>query len=339
MNLANKISFLLYKHSCVILPGFGAFLVNEKDAECNEIAKYATPRQKVVSFNRQIVNNDGLLANHISIQYGCSYDLGVTHINDYIQSLWDVLNVKRNVEIPEIGTFYFTAEKKLVFVPYLSVNFDTASFGLPKLRLKTIEHTTTANTPAVAQPTPTILHIPATAEKTVVAKKETIRVKPIRKVERNKKNIALQNKKVEHNTKASKTRKGISTLSVVNILGSLFLVALIFTMFNFERGAQQTSVNNLEIASLLDSPVTVKSSKSNVTHLVSYGIYAEVATIKEATNLTEKLLVKYNTAEMTVNDSGSTEVFIISFTNESLANEYKSLLQNKLNQKLVIKQK
>jgi len=40
---------------------------------------------------------------------------------------------------------------------------------------------------------------------------------------------------------------------------------------------------------------------------------------------------------MTVNDSGSTEVFIISFTNESLAKEYKTLLQNKLNQKLVIK--
>jgi nucleoid DNA-binding protein len=336
MNLANKISFLLYKHSCVILPGFGAFLVNEKDAECNEIAKYATPRQKVVSFNRQIINNDGLLANHISTTYGCSYDAGVTHINDYIQSLWDILNAKRNVEIPEIGTFYFTAEKKLVFVPYLSVNFNTASFGLPKLRLKTIEHTTpaTANTPAAAQSTPNSVQNPVELELPIVAKRETVPAQP--KVERKIKNIALQNKRVEQNTQETKTRKGTTALGVVNILGSLFLIAMVLTMFNFERGAHQTEANNLEIASLLDSPSTVEI-KSSVPYLVSYGIYAEVATTKEATDLTEKLLAKYTTAAMTVNDSGSTEVFIISFTNESLAKEYKTLLQNKLNQKLVIK--
>ena len=336
MNLANKISFLLYKHSCVILPGFGAFLVKEKDAECNEIAKYATPRQKVVSFNRQIINNDGLLANHISTTYGCSYDAGVTHINDYIQSLWDILNAKRNVEIPEIGTFYFTAEKKLVFVPYLSVNFNTASFGLPKLRLKTIEHTTnaTANTPAAAQSTPNSVQNPVELELPIVAKRETVPAQP--KVERKIKNIALQNKRVEQNTQETKTRKGITALGVVNILGSLFLIAMVLTMFNFERGAHQTEANNLEIASLLDSPSTVEI-KSSVPYLVSYGIYAEVATTKEATDLTEKLLAKYTTAAMTVNDSGSTEVFIISFTNESLAKEYKTLLQNKLNQKLVIK--
>jgi nucleoid DNA-binding protein len=336
MNLANKISFLLYKHSCVILPGFGAFLVNEKNAECNEIAKYATPRQKVVSFNRQIVNNDGLLANHISIQYGCSYDTGVTHINNYIQSLWEVLNVKRNVEIPEIGTFYFTAEKKLVFVPYLSVNFDTASFGLPKLRLKTIEYTTpaTANIPAVVPPATIVAQSPVKLQNPVVTKKEVLGVKAERKM----KNIALQNKKAERNTNASNAREGISTLGIVNILGSLFLVAMVLTMFNFERGANQAEVNTLAIASLLDSPRTVETKSSNP-HVLSYGIYAQVANTKEATDLTDKLLEKYSTAEMTVNDAGSTEVFIISFTNESLANEYTNLLQNKLNQKLVIKQK
>ena len=88
----------------------------------------------------------------------------------------------------------------------------------------------------------------------------------------------------------------------------------------------------------MDSPRTVET-ESSVPYLVSYGIYAEVGTTKEAIDLTEKLLAKYSTAEMTVNNSGTTEVFVISFANESLANEYKTLLQNKLNQKLVIKQK
>ena len=53
MNLAKEISFLLYKHNCVILPGFGAFLVNEKAAELSEIARYALPRQKVITFRSE----------------------------------------------------------------------------------------------------------------------------------------------------------------------------------------------------------------------------------------------------------------------------------------------
>ena len=72
MNLAKEISFLLYKHNCVILPGFGAFLINEKQAERSAVAQYAMPKQEVINFNRQIINNDGLVANHLSLRLQCS---------------------------------------------------------------------------------------------------------------------------------------------------------------------------------------------------------------------------------------------------------------------------
>ena len=349
MNLAKRISFLLYKHSCVILPGFGAFLVNEKDAECNKTAKYATPRQKVISFNRQIINNDGLLANHISTEDNCSYDMGVQYIQDYIQSLWDVLHVKRNVEIPEIGTFYFTAEEKLVFVPYLSINFDTASFGLPKLRLKTIDpsaHTSTTPQTVSAHSTsspievPTPIEEPVTIEQPVVAKSTNVaaEVKPAAQVARKKKNIALQAKKIESKTKTTGSKRRLSALGIVNILGSIFLFALVLTMFNFERDSNLSDSLNLEVASLLDSPKT-SNVESSIPHVASFGIYAQVANEKEARLLTQELSVKYHSAAVSTDGAGKTEVFIISFTNESITKEYKNLLQNKLNQKLVIKQK
>jgi nucleoid DNA-binding protein len=341
MNLAKEISFLLYKHSCVILPGFGAFLVNEKDAECNETAKYATPRQKVVSFNRQIINNDGLLANYISTEHECSYDRGLAHISDYIKSLWDVLLVKRNVELPEIGTFYFTTEEKLVFVPYLSVNFDVSSYGLPKLRLKMLEHTNAlpaknqlVDTATVSQEKTLPIALPKPKKTKVPAK-----VEPVLKIKRKDKNLILQTKKSNKTSEEiKKKRKSFSSLAFVNVVGSLFLVVLAVAMFNFEQGANKNVALNLEVASLMDTPGTAKV-KPALSNLISYGIYAQVANNQEATELTEELLAKYSTAELTINQNGETEVFILSFSNEGIAKEYKTLLQNKLNQKLVIKQK
>jgi hypothetical protein len=258
-----------------------------------------------------------------------------------------VVIVNRNVELPDIGTFYFTAEEKLVFVPYLSINFDTASFGLPKLRLKTIDQqaaistnpTTISPEPALHAPeTPATLAAPVTLEQSAEEPDITIPevVKPTAKVERNKKNIALQEKKAKSKTKSTKTR--LSTLGIVNVLGSIFLLALVLTMFNFERGNNQNTSLNLEIASLLDSPQTTEVAKTSP-HIVSFGIYAQVDTEQEANQLSKELAVKYSNTAINRSDSGPTEVFIISFTNESLTQEYKNLLQNKLNQKLVIKQK
>ena len=139
MNLAKEISVLLYTHNCVIIPDFGAFLLRDKEAELNAQAKYSLPKHRVISFNRQIKSNDGLLANYIARTHFCSYEEGLTHIASYRAMLWNALNTKRNVEINEIGTFYYTQEDKLVFVPYHSVNFKKATYGLPKLKLKTIQ--------------------------------------------------------------------------------------------------------------------------------------------------------------------------------------------------------
>src|SRR6056300_882179 len=125
MNLAKEISFLLFKHHCVILPSFGAFLINKKDAERSVESKFALPKKEIVSFNRQITQNDGLLANHISVSLGCTYNDGLAIAEQYVEDLWGQLHTKKNIEIAEVGTFYYTQDEKLIFVPYHSVNFAT----------------------------------------------------------------------------------------------------------------------------------------------------------------------------------------------------------------------
>lgn len=355
MNLAKEISFLLYKHNCVILPGFGAFLVNEKAAELSEIARYALPKQKVITFNKQIEHNDGLVANYLSQQYKCTYEQGLEKIGAYREYLWQILKTKRNAEVAEVGTFYYTQEDKLVFVPYHSVNFSTESFGLPKIRVKHI--TVTEPTPVIAQPivkaSPEVQKVAAVlhVETPTVQKQNAeiqAEVKANRIAERKEKREKAQQTKLEKQlTKKAKTKTNFGNLSIVNTLGGLFLVAMVFAMLNFEMTAAPAIKNVNEYASILDTPtVTDLSNDTESTHEVatgkmlnSFGIYAKVKNEEEAVNLVQELQGKYAQCEIALDDEGNTGVFIISFMNEELAVEYKNLIQNKLDQKLVINKK
>ena len=77
MNVNRHISSLLYRYQCVTVPGFGAFLTEIQSAQLNGSAVTFNPPTKVISFNANIKNNDGLLANHISLTEKISYEEAV----------------------------------------------------------------------------------------------------------------------------------------------------------------------------------------------------------------------------------------------------------------------
>ena len=354
MNLAKEISFLLYKHKCVILPGFGAFLINEKKAERNTVAKYATPRQEVISFNKQIINNDGLVANFLTQKHDISYEEGITRIENYIASLWDILNTKKNVEVAEVGTFYLTKENKLVFVPYHSVNFSISSFGLPKLRLKPYAPVSASPErvePAIpAATTPPELSItpettPAGSPKTKEKKEIAVTAKHTKQKERRE---ASQAKKLEKKIHKDPAKRKKSNLYLVNILGSLFILGILGALYTFETNASKNDRLETQVASMLDLGSNDSSSdiletktivSSKVTTTAFYGIYALTENEVEASNLATDLMTKYAQSKIVLDENGKPSVFIISFSNKEMAQEYKSLIQNNMNQKLVITKK
>ncbi len=348
MNLAKEISFLLYKHNCVILPGFGAFLLHEKPAEHNEIAKYVLPKKRTVTFNRQIINNDGLVANYISTVHKCTYEQGIEKINAFTQSLWDTLKIKRNVEIVEIGTFYYTQENKLVFVPHLSVNFDISTYGLPKLKIKPLVPKT--ETAVILEPHEEggtrnqTLYAPAdNSKKTNTGAEQTLtKIKEVditlAAAKTKKRTEQLQeNKRVKHEKKGNKKSK-ISVLAIVNTLGIFFLLGMTFALFQFEKNQTSQLYVDQEIASLLlENPITATTLEQ--ASETSFGIFAETRNGEEAIQLVNLLRHKYENATIDTESEKNTSVFVISFSSQELAQEYKNLLQNIMEQKLVIRQK
>lgn len=130
MKIETYISQLLYRYQCVTVPGFGAFLTEVQPAQLNESTNSFFPPKKLISFNSQIKNNDGLLANHIANAEKTSYGFAVSSIT------FEVLNWQKELEengilyLKNIGEIRLNNDNKLVFSPNQQNNYLSGSFGL-----------------------------------------------------------------------------------------------------------------------------------------------------------------------------------------------------------------
>tara|TARA_B100000989_G_C19520124_1_gene463742 strand:- start:1575 stop:2480 length:906 start_codon:yes stop_codon:yes gene_type:complete len=141
MEIAAHIHYLLYRHDCVSLPGFGAFLVGHKEAYFDAEQQLYHPPSKVLSFNEQLQYNDGILASHMATVQQCSYERSVLDIHHHIIS-WKERVQKGRLHIASLGVFETNAEGKLVFSADHGLNFLAASYALPQLDVQPISRST-----------------------------------------------------------------------------------------------------------------------------------------------------------------------------------------------------
>lgn len=137
------ISELLYDHDCVIVPDLGGFVANYASAAIHPVQHSFTPPSKKIVFNRNLKNNDGLLANHIVISESRTYPEALRHIRQFVNNARVQLGNGSRVKIDEVGTLYLDVERNIQFEPDTAVNhlpeaFGLAAFQSPAIRRETI---------------------------------------------------------------------------------------------------------------------------------------------------------------------------------------------------------
>lgn len=130
MQLDQYISDLLYRYECVILPEFGAFLTRYQSAKVHETTHAFYPPKKKLSFNSQLVENDGLLANYIASSEMIPHEAANAKIASYVRMLWDGLHKGVSQEFKNVGVITLSADNHLEFEPSYHLNYLTSSFGL-----------------------------------------------------------------------------------------------------------------------------------------------------------------------------------------------------------------
>jgi nucleoid DNA-binding protein len=130
MQLETYIRDLLYRYDCVTVPGFGAFLTSRVSAKVHETTHTFYPPKKVLSFNEQLQNNDGLLANYIAEVEKIPYANATEKISKQVKSIKSYLVEGETIQFENIGELLLNAEGKMVFNPSSHINYLTDSFGL-----------------------------------------------------------------------------------------------------------------------------------------------------------------------------------------------------------------
>lgn len=167
MKISEHISALLYKHDCVIIPDFGGFVGNKKPAKHNKATHRFSPPFKELSFNQNLKNNDGLLANHIAAQENKPYKQANEIISGYVGELRSSINTQKRADIEKVGTLYLDNNNSLNFEQDYSVNYLAEAFGMGTLHAPqmAMHQPVELGTKLEAEPEPKIIKLEPKQEK------------------------------------------------------------------------------------------------------------------------------------------------------------------------------
>lgn len=130
---------LLFEHDCVIVPGFGAFIGNFTSARVDAGTNTFYPPVKQISFNRNLVHNDGLLIGRISQSTGLNYSDVRSLVEEFVKGIRLRLSKGEQVVFDHIGTFFNNAENSIQFEPESNINYYLDSYGLESFQLKPVK--------------------------------------------------------------------------------------------------------------------------------------------------------------------------------------------------------
>jgi CCDC81-like prokaryotic HU domain 1/CCDC81-like prokaryotic HU domain 2/SPOR domain len=236
MKLEKHIANLLYRHQCVVVPSFGAFLSEWQSAEIIENQNSFLPPRKLISFNQLIKTNDGLLASHIAKEENISYEAASVLLNSTAVFWTEKLNHKEVLYLENIGEIIESQDNNWIFKPNLNNNFLTDSFGLASFNSPEIVRNPVYVAPVfeeVIEETP--LKPTAFKEEHVVFETPKPVVKPIRKPEP---------KVVSFNNAIQRRNRILKYVASVAIIGCLSVYGLkTYNDNSFEQNQQIANAN------------------------------------------------------------------------------------------------
>ena len=130
---------LLKYNNCVIITGFGGFMLNPRSAYLNKITRKIYPPSKRIGFNQNLYENDDLLANYLMQVEKISYDQACLEILKFSRKTKQKLKKGQSVIFDNIGELYYTDNNRIGFKPAGLFNFDAQSYGMKEFQLNEVQ--------------------------------------------------------------------------------------------------------------------------------------------------------------------------------------------------------
>ncbi|VAW30718.1 hypothetical protein MNBD_BACTEROID07-2080 [hydrothermal vent metagenome] len=130
MKIARHIGNLLYDYECVVIPGLGGFLTNDKPASIQPNTYHFRPPYKQVMFNAYLKTNDGLLVNYIAREENISYKEAKAQVDKFVYLCNNALKSGKRINFHKVGSLYLNKNEKIIFEQNSTVNYNADAFGL-----------------------------------------------------------------------------------------------------------------------------------------------------------------------------------------------------------------
>lgn len=130
MKIAKYVGDLLYNYECVVIPGLGGFLTNDKPASINTASNLFKPPFKQIFFNAFLKANDGLLVNYVAREEGLEYKAAKEQVDRFVLMCDNALKEGKRINFHRIGYLYLNENQQISFEQDNSVNYNADAFGL-----------------------------------------------------------------------------------------------------------------------------------------------------------------------------------------------------------------
>lgn len=130
---------MLLEYDCVIIPGLGGFVCNERSAWYDEEKEEMVPPSKDVLFNPNLIHNDGLLAQAIIRLTGATLPEAMKTAEEESSQMLEQINSGEAVELAKVGRIYKATDGVLRFAPNAELVRTLRSFGHTRIPLARIK--------------------------------------------------------------------------------------------------------------------------------------------------------------------------------------------------------
>lgn len=138
LTVEQLIGDLLLQHNCVIVPSFGGFVAQRMSAKIDPAKGVIVPPKKSVLFNKQLINNDGLLIAALSQANSLSYQDAAHEVQAHILEWEAKLQLGGRITIDRVGNLFYDQERNLCFEQDRFYNLLLESFGLSSVHFVSV---------------------------------------------------------------------------------------------------------------------------------------------------------------------------------------------------------
>ena len=137
-SIIEHIEYLMTRHDCVVIPGWGAFIANYSSAGYDQERAVFVRPYRTIGFNAGVRHNDGMLVQSLMLREGLSYDEAMRFIKDSVTAFGKQLSMGNEVSMGRLGYFLLGEGQHTEFVPFERNNASDAFFGLADVDVRTV---------------------------------------------------------------------------------------------------------------------------------------------------------------------------------------------------------